>query len=181
MNKAFFFDRDGIVNVKLENDYIKSIDEFIFKQVFFQLFKLIKEQNYLTILVTNQQCVGKGIITDKELQKIHSYMQTELLKHTNYEFDDIYYCSALANTGSKYRKPEIGMFEEAIKKHNIDPNLSWTIGDSISDVQAGSKIGTKTILVNERINNIDVNSIDADLICNDLVQVYNHFLNIKGK
>ena len=168
MNKAFFFDRDGIVNVKLENDYVKYVDEFIFEQNFFQLFELIKKQNYLAILVTNQQCIHKGIITDNELYEIHSYMQSELLKHTNYQFDDIYYCPDLDSSGSKYRKPETGMFDDAIKKYNIVPNISFTIGDAITDIQAGNKVGTKTILVNKYIKNTE-----ANFHCDNLNQVHN--------
>jgi D-glycero-D-manno-heptose 1,7-bisphosphate phosphatase len=174
MNKAIFFDRDGIVNVRLENNYVKSINEFIFEQNFFQLFKLIKEQNYLAILVTNQQCIDKGIITTDKLYEIHTYMQTELLKHINYRFDDIFFCPHLAESGSKYRKPEIGMFTDAIKKHNIDVSISWTIGDTITDIQAGKKVGTKTIFVDK-----DIKYTDTDFIYSDLFQVYNHFLNFK--
>ena len=169
MNKAIFFDRDGIVNIKLENDYVKSIDEFVFEQNFFQLFELIKKQNYLAILVTNQQCIDKKIITADKLHEIHSYMQAELLKQTNYQFDDIYFCPDLDGSGSKYRKPETGMFEDAIKKHNINPNISYTIGDAITDIQAGNKVGTKTILVNKNIKNTE-----ADIHCDDLNEVYDY-------
>jgi len=177
MNKAIFFDRDGVVNIKLENDYVKSVDEFVFKDDFFKLFRQIKEQNYLTILVTNQQCIGKGIITVDKLHIIHSYMQTELLKHTDYNFDKIYFCSDMEDSGSKYRKPETGMFTDAIQKYNIDVNNSWTIGDAISDIQAGNKVGTKTILVNKNIKNTKY--IDADLHFDNLNQVYNYFFNMK--
>ena len=174
MNKAIFFDRDGIVNVKLENDYVKSIDEFVFEQNFFQLFKLIKDQNYLAILVTNQQCIDKGIITTDKLNEIHFYMQDELLKNTNYRFDDIYFCPDLAGSGSKYRKPETKMFTDAIEKYNIDTEKSYTIGDAVTDIEAGNKVGTKTIFVNKNTKNVD-----ANFIYDNLNQVYDYFYSIK--
>jgi D-glycero-D-manno-heptose 1,7-bisphosphate phosphatase len=76
--KAIFFDRDGIVNVKLENDYVKNFDEFVFRKHFLNLFSLIKSKGYLAILVTNQQCVDKGIIDEKELVNIHNLMQEQI-------------------------------------------------------------------------------------------------------
>ena len=174
MNKCFFFDRDGIVNVKLENDYVKSIDEFVFVEGFFDFFKLVKEKNYVVILVTNQQCIAKKIITTNTLDTIHSYMQTKLLKHSGYNFDDIYYCPDLDGTSSKNRKPAAGMLISAIEKHNIDTNLSWTIGDSVTDIEAGNKAGTKTIMVNENIKNIG-----ATLYFDNLKQVYKYFSNTR--
>jgi histidinol-phosphate phosphatase family protein len=122
--KAVFFDRDGIVNVKLENDYVKSIDEFVFCENFFTLFKLIKQMNYLSILVTNQQCIAKGIITEPELITIHNFMQDEIYKNTQTKFDAIYFCPDLNGTRSKYRKPAAGMFKEAISKFDIDVDNS---------------------------------------------------------
>ena len=173
MNKAIFFDRDGIVNIRIKGDYVKSVDEFTFEHFFFQLFELIKKQNYLAILVTNQQCINKGIITADKLSKIHTYMQAELLKHANYQFDDINFCPDLEGTGSKYRKPATGMFDDAVKKYDIDVTASWTIGDAITDIQAGRKVGTKTIFVNRDASGTD--KINADFTYTDLFQVYNHF------
>ncbi|MCL2039729.1 MAG: HAD-IIIA family hydrolase [Bacteroidetes bacterium] len=175
MKKAFFFDRDGIVNVKLENDYVKSIDEFVFTEGFFDFFKLIKEKNYIAILVTNQQCIAKNIINTDTLAAIHTYMQEELLKHSGYNFDDVYYCPDLDGTNSINRKPAIGMFTDAIKKHSIDARSSWTIGDSNTDIEAGSKAGTKTIYVNKIKN---VKGMQPNLCFNNLAEVYEYFINL---
>lgn len=147
MRKAVFFDRDGIVNIRLVDDYVKSPDEFVFIDAFFELFKLVKEKDFLAILVTNQQGIGKGLMTETQLDIVHTHMTFTLLKETGYSFDGIYYCPDLASSGSKRRKPEPGMFEEAVDEFNIDTKHSWTIGDSKSDVKAGKAIGTKTIIV----------------------------------
>ena len=115
-NKAIFFDRDGVINCKLENDYVKNRSEFMFQRGSLDLFSLIKRMNYLAIIITNQQCIGKGIITTETLLDIHNYMQETTLRLTGFTFDDIYFCPDLDGVGSKYRKPEVGMFEDAIKK-----------------------------------------------------------------
>lgn len=153
MIRAVFFDRDGVVNRRLVGDYVKNIDEFEFSKGFFELFKLVKDKGFLAILVTNQQGIGKGLMTADDLANVHKYMNDELMKNTGYQFDGIFYCSDLANSGSKRRKPETGMFEEAIEKFNIDAKASWTIGDSISDTKAGKAIGTITILIGLHLHN----------------------------
>lgn len=169
--KAIFFDRDGIVNVKLENDYVKNFDEFVFRKHFLNLFSLIKSKGYLAILVTNQQCVDKGIIDEKELVNIHNLMQEQIFWKTNYNFDGLYFCPHLHSAGCKCRKPEIEMFEKAINDYDIAVEKSWMLGDAITDVIAGKKIGLKTILV----NCILVEFENADYIVRELDEIIEIF------
>lgn len=123
-NKAIFFDRDGVVNVKLDNDYVKTIDEFVFCDNFFALFQYLKQQQYLLVLVTNQQCIGKEIITEHDLLTIHNYMDEQIYQATKFKFDAIYFCPDLDKTGSPNRKPATGMFDSAIQKFDIDASSS---------------------------------------------------------
>jgi len=153
MKRAVFFDRDGIVNIRIVGDYVKKVEEFIFITDFFDLFRLIKEKGYLAILVTNQQGIGKGLMSEDDLHKVHEFMNNVLLDKTNFKFDAIYFCPDLATSHSPRRKPATGMFEEAIAQWGIDPHNSWTIGDSITDIKAGKKVGTKTILVGLHLKN----------------------------
>ncbi len=173
MKKAFFFDRDGIVNRRLRNDYIKHISEFEFLEDFFPVFSLVNQNNFLKILVTNQQCISKNIITEKQLSEIHNFMQDGLQSKVQTKFDDIFFAPELAGSGGTLRKPESGMFLAAIQKYDITAKESWTIGDSISDVIAGKKAETNTILVGDYK---DV--AEADFIFSNLNEVY-HFLKEK--
>jgi len=173
MRKAVFFDRDGIVNNRLIDDYVKTVEEFKFIEDFFLLFRFFKQKDYICVLVTNQQCIGKNIISCEELLEIHDFMQKELLNKTGFCFDHIYFSPDLANTGSKSRKPEPGMFLQAIEDFNISTRESFTIGDSISDVEAGKKVGTTTILVG---NFQDISS--ADYILPDVASVLPFFENL---
>ena len=163
--KAVFFDRDGIVNMRAVKDYIKSEEEFQFLPDFIDFFGKLIGSEYLTFLITNQQGVGKGIMTDKQLQKVLSFMQNKLKIITGKCFDDIFYCTDLAESGSFYRKPNPGMILEAIEKWDLDTENSWMIGDSPSDAAAGRKAGIKTILVGDFIKE---EFPDADYIIKDL-------------
>lgn len=160
--KAVFFDRDGIVNKRIYCGYVTSIDEFIFLEDFFPLFELVRKHGYLTVLITNQQGVGKGLMTAADLDAIHEFMQVELERKTGGKFDAIYSCTDLASAQSFRRKPNPGMILEAAEGLGINLAESWMIGDSISDVQAGKSAGTKTILVG------DFHTADADFIMPDI-------------
>jgi len=153
MKKAVFFDRDGIVNIRIVGDYVKKIEEFTFIEDFFELFSIVKKLGYLAILVTNQQGIGKGLMTSDDLEQVHNFMNERLFERTNFKFDAIYYCPDLAQSGSIRRKPNPGMFYEAIERFGIDTANSWTIGDSITDIEAGKEVGTKTILVGLHLKN----------------------------
>ncbi len=149
MNRAFFFDRDGIVNVLLDNDYVKRIEEFVFVPQFFEIFNYAKKMDYLTFVITNQQGIGKGVMNDEDVRIVHRWMQRRLLEYTGYQFDDIYYCGSLDAANSPRRKPASGMFFEAISQYGIDPAKSFMIGDSLRDSQSAKGAGVNSILIGE--------------------------------
>lgn len=154
--KAVFFDRDGVVNFRLVGDYVKNKKEFIFLDDFLLFFKDIKEKNYLAFLVTNQQGVGKKLMTEKELKTLHKYMQKQLAIRTGFAFDDIFYCTSLAAQNDPRRKPAPGMILEALAKWDIDEENSWMIGDSVNDIIAGKSAGLKTVLLAPNLCNPEV-------------------------
>ncbi|UXM85412.1 D-glycero-alpha-D-manno-heptose-1,7-bisphosphate 7-phosphatase [Methanococcus aeolicus] len=140
-NKAIFLDRDGVINKKLEGDYVKSIDEFELLPKIKEALIEFKNKGYLLIVITNQQGIGKGLMSENDLKIVHNYM-TKLLP----EIDDIYYCPHLDGT-CNCRKPKNEMLLRAKDKWNIDFNKSWMIGDSESDIICGNSVGCKTIKI----------------------------------
>lgn len=151
-NKAVFFDRDGIVNHRKINDYIKTIDEFKFIPKFFEIFKIVKENNYLALLVTNQQGIGKGLYSITDLAVIHNYMQEKLFENTGFKFDDIAFCPSLHEVNDFRRKPNPGMLLEFVEKYDLDTDKCWMIGDSESDILAAQNAEIKSILIKDNFN-----------------------------
>ena len=145
MNKAVFLDRDGVINRKLENDYVKSWDEFQFLPGVIEAIKAINEKGYLVIVVTNQRGIAKGLMTEKDLEEIHRRMLKELKKH-GARIDDIFYCPHDISDDCNCRKPKPGLLIQAQKKWNIDFAQSFIIGDSNSDLEAGRQVGCRGIL-----------------------------------
>ncbi|XRO77813.1 D-glycero-alpha-D-manno-heptose-1,7-bisphosphate 7-phosphatase [Methanocaldococcus sp. 10A] len=141
MNKAIFLDRDGVINKRLIGDYVKRIDEFELLPKVREALIEFKKMDYLLIVVTNQQGIAKGIMTEEDLKVIHDYM-LKLLP----EIDDIFYCPHLEGT-CNCRKPRNSMLLKAKEKWNIDFKKSWMIGDSESDIICGKSVGCKTIRI----------------------------------
>ncbi len=145
--KAIFFDRDGVVNYRMVKDYVKRTEEFNFIPDFFSFFLEAKRNGYYAFLITNQQGIGKGVMTEDDLALVHGLMQMTLQEKTGFCFDEIYYCTDLAEMKSLRRKPNPGMLLEAISKWNIDVERSWMIGDRRSDILAGTRAGVRTLLI----------------------------------
>ncbi len=159
LRKTFFFDRDGIVNQRIVGGYVTNVDDFVFIPDIFPLFRMVEDAGFLTVLVTNQQGIGKGLMTEDDLTTIHTMMQKRLRNETGNAFDDIYFagerdlssksgCCGDIMAGSR-RKPSPAMLLEAHEHWGIDFTASWMLGDSRSDAEAGRAAGARTILVGD--------------------------------
>lgn len=156
MNKAIFLDRDGTINV--EKHYLYRKEDFEFIEGVPQALRSFREKGYLLILVTNQSGIARGYYSISEMEKLHKYMQKELMKH-NAQFDDIFYCphhpEAIVReyrVDCDCRKPKAGMFERAMKKYQIDMHSSYAIGDRERDLIPAERLGARGILLSEGVN-----------------------------
>jgi len=142
---SLFLDRDGVINQKLPDDYVKSYQEFILQPNVREVLALLREEFKYLFVVTNQQGVGKGLMTESELLKVHWQMEMEF-GAALVQFDKIYACTDLATANSPNRKPNIGMALQAQADFNgVNFEKAVMIGDSISDMEFGRKAGMKTI------------------------------------
>lgn len=162
---ALFLDRDGVINRRLPDAYVRYPDEFELLPDVLPILAHARSCGMLLILITNQQGVGKGLMTNAELDLVHSHMQQQLIQHIGFALDAVYSCTDLATTSSPRRKPAPGMLLEAIAEHDIDAAASWFLGDSLTDAQAGRAAGVRTILVGP------FQASDADVVVPDLASV----------
>ncbi|HEX7415417.1 MAG TPA: HAD family hydrolase, partial [Bacteroidia bacterium] len=154
---SLFLDRDGVINKKLEDDYVKTLSEFEFIDGVPQAMKLVADVFGKIVVVTNQQGIGKGVYTANDVSIIHHYMVDEIEKHGG-RIDKVYFSPHLAADNHHWRKPNIGMALQAKTDFpNIDFSKSIIVGDSMSDMEFGRKLGMITVFINtELITNTQI-------------------------
>lgn len=167
---TLFLDRDGVINNKIENDYVLKWENFIFKDGFLDNINQLSKKFKRILIITNQRCVGKGLMTKDALLQIHDKMSKIILTE-GVKIDKIYFCSAVEDTDIR-RKPNVGMFLDA-KNDYIDITFdrnSFMIGDSITDLIPAKKMGLSTIFI--KSNSIKLSEVElSDYICNNLSEV----------
>jgi D-glycero-D-manno-heptose 1,7-bisphosphate phosphatase len=143
-SKCVFLDRDGVLNEDL-SDYLHKLDDLIIPEGVPEALNLLKEAGFLLIVITNQAGIAKGMYGPEVVYAIHEKMQ----EVSGNALDDLYFAPSHPEfTGkSLSRKPDSLMLEKAIAKYNIDTAQSWMIGDRARDMEAGHKVGLKTIHV----------------------------------
>ena len=166
--KAVFIDRDGTINVNY--GYVSSPENFDIYPGVAKGIKLLKDAGFKIIVVTNQSGIARGYYTEGDLKKLHEKMIKELLKE-DAELDAIYYCPHHPDDNCNCRKPKTGLLEKAIHDFDIDIKDSFLIGDRMIDVEAGHKMGLKTVLVPEDKEKIKIemknSNVKADFVCGD--------------
>jgi len=159
---TLFLDRDGVINHKLENDYVKYFGEFKFLPDVRESLEQLRPFFRQIVIVTNQQGVGKKLMTQADLDNVHRQMLAHL--HQNqFIIDKVYACTDLASMNSPCRKPAIGMAYQAQADFpTIDFKKSLIIGDSLSDMQFGKRAGMKTLFfhADENLRNQHANEVD---------------------
>ena len=160
MTRAAFLDRDGTLNRKLpEGQYVTRWEQVQFLPEVAMAIDVLNRAGCLVIIVSNQRCVAKGLISVEDLEAIHRRMCAELAAEAA-RIDGVYYCPHEEYPRCSCRKPAPGMLLSAGFAHKIDLTASWMIGDSEVDVQAGASAGCRTarVLANSasEINHADI-------------------------
>jgi D-glycero-D-manno-heptose 1,7-bisphosphate phosphatase len=145
--RYIFLDRDGVLNRKMpEGAYVTGWAQFEWLPGAVEAIARMKRAGLTLILVTNQRGVALGRLTAEQLEHIHREMQIHLARHGAH-LDAIYYCPHDEDE-CHCRKPGIGLFEQAMKDFpQANADNSVVIGDSISDIQAGRRLGMRTIFI----------------------------------
>lgn len=143
MSRAAFLDRDGVINQKPDNGYITSWKEMHILPDVASAIVLLNEAGFRVIVVTNQRCVAKGLISHVELENLHQQM-CAAVGTQGATIDAVYYCPHDTDACCTCRKPAPGMLLTAAGEHDIELAISWMIGDSEIDVEAGKSAGCRT-------------------------------------
>lgn len=144
---TLFLDRDGVINVRKIGEYVRNWSEFIYLP---QSDKAIVEFSKIfqrVIVVTNQQGIGKNLMTENDLTAIHEALKADIAQKGG-KIDAIYHCPHLASVRCACRKPETGMALQAQQDFpEIDFNYAIMVGDSLTDLQMGQQLNMQNVLI----------------------------------
>jgi D,D-heptose 1,7-bisphosphate phosphatase len=153
--RTVFLDRDGVINKEV--DLLHRLEDLEVLPGVAAAIRRLNQAGFLSVVVTNQPVVARGLCTEAELAMIHRKLET-LLGHEGAYLDGIYYCphhpghdAADAEAESRRdcpcRKPKPGMIQQAVGELPIDLEASYLIGDRSVDIQTGINAGLTTILL----------------------------------
>ncbi len=144
---TLFLDRDGVINQRITDDYVKHPDEFNFIPGVKEAIAIFAGIFDRIIVVTNQQGIGRGLMTSLQLDSIHDKMLSEV-KESGGRIDAVFYSPDLKNTRSFTRKPAVGLGLKARKQFPaINFKQSVMAGDTYTDILFGHRLGMLTVLI----------------------------------
>ncbi len=166
---SLFLDRDGVINTRILGGYVQKWEQFEFLPGVTDAFKLLSKEFLRIIVVSNQQGIGKGLMTEDDLDTIHRKMIAEI-ERLGGRVDRIYHSPYLEKEGSLKRKPNVGMALMARKEFpDINFKRSVMVGDSISDMIFGKRLKMVNVFISEDIGQIRKNHHCIDFVFPDLI------------
>lgn len=167
MQKAVFFDRDGVINKDF--GYVHKIQDFEFYDDFFECATYFKSKDYKLIVVTNQSGIERGYYSTQDFLALSKFMQDSIFMRLKFRLDRIYFCPFLND--STRRKPAPGMILQAMQDFSLNLSESMLVGDNLSDIKAGQSAGVGRLFFINRDNKNIESSKDFTIIAN-LRQMY---------
>lgn len=154
--KTLFLDRDGVINQRIPDAYINHWDDFRFCRKAVDALQILRKKFDYLFIVTNQQGIGKGLMTVQQLQELHKKMLASL-QQVDVRIDNIYFCGDLKSKKNNCRKPNPAMALQAKEDFpGIDFGQAIMVGDSIGDLQFGRNMGMKTIHITSKKDEQDL-------------------------
>ena len=138
-------DRDGVINED-RKDYVKNPGELVLIPGSAEAIARLNAARHSVAVVTNQGCVGRGIIDTAMLDRIHLHLRDALARH-GARIDDLNVCTDAPWAATEFRKPGPGMLQAAMRRFRATPGDAVMIGDSLRDLQAAARVGCRRILV----------------------------------
>ncbi len=164
--RVVFLDRDDVVNKGRHHpsgdarNYVTKWEEFEWIAGSKEAIIRLLENDYFVAVVSNQACIGKGIVEHGDIRTIHNMMLDELYVATrllpadkpkllqgylvgNLQF---YICPHTEGDQCSCRKPAPGMLLAAAYEYNIHLPSAWMVGNQQSDIAAGLRAGVKNLI-----------------------------------
>lgn len=144
--RCVLLDRDGVINRRIVNGYVTRWQDFTFLPGVLGALRMLKENGYTVLVVSNQACVGRGLLRWNELQTITRRMQLEVALGGG-AIAQVYYCPHAPHDACNCRKPQPGLLQRAMEEHRAWPAQVHMVGDSEGDMEAATRAGCRSVLI----------------------------------
>jgi D-glycero-D-manno-heptose 1,7-bisphosphate phosphatase len=148
---ALFMDRDGTVSEEV--GYVNHPSRFRVFPYAAEAIRLLNENGWLAILVTNQAGVARGYFSEDVIVQVHNRLRRDL-ETASAKLDAIYYCAHHPSVGEPpyrldcdCRKPKTGLIDRAVLDFEIDLGRSWMVGDRYGDIELARNAGLHSAFV----------------------------------
>lgn len=138
-------DRDGVINY--DAGFVHRRADFLFLPGVIEALRLIPS-DYEKVIISNQSGIGRGFFPLEAVQELNRWM-IDYLNSCGVKIDAIFLCPHAPEDKCRCRKPKLALFHQAQRTLGIEFAGSWVIGDKESDILAGRRLKSRTILVNK--------------------------------
>lgn len=150
---TLFLDRDGVINKNIDGGYVLDWEQFEFLDGVLETMPKLANLFSRIIVVTNQQCIAKGLLSHEQLGEIHQNMMN-MIELNGGRIDAVYYAPDVESEENNLRKPKNGM---ALLAKNDFPEINFTksvmIGDKLSDMKFGKSVNMITFCISDSYKN----------------------------
>lgn len=143
------FDRDGTL-IKFVH-YLTDPDKVELSTGAVEGLHILKNRGYLFGIVTNQSVIGRGLASTELVEEVNQKVLSLFAKE-GIDFEFVLTCPHVPDDFCNCRKPKPEFGRTAIREYGLSPNLSYVIGDALSDVQFGHAIGCRSIQIGGEID-----------------------------
>lgn len=167
--RVIFLDRDGTINE--DRNYLYCVDDFQYKDGVIEGLKKLTDMGYMSIVITNQSGIARGMYTEDEFRELNDWMIKDL-KQKGIDVQETLYCPHHPEASvDEYkricdcRKPDTGLFWRASEKYGINMDGSFAIGDRLRDLAIVNESKVRGILISHEQEPV----MDRTIVCRDFL------------
>lgn len=167
--RAVFLDRDGVLN-RDGPGYVTAPEGLELLPGAARAVRELQDLGLRTVVVTNQSGIGRGLMTEADLVRVHEKLISEL-EREGAGLDGIYWCPHRPDENCSCRKPRPGLLLMARQDLGLDLARSYMVGDKPTDIECGASQGCRTVLVLSGLRqsyNPEEFAVQPDHVCADL-------------
>jgi D-glycero-D-manno-heptose 1,7-bisphosphate phosphatase len=178
---AVFLDRDGVLNTHLPGAYVQRPSELVLLPAVAQAVRKLNDAHVPVVIISNQQGVGKKLMTQADLDEVDKALRDELFAQGGAKIDRSYYCPHLESDVCDCRKPKPGLIHQAIVELGVKTSDAAFIGDSETDMAAADAggVGRKILVLSGATKHYRPGQFkeEPDIVLQDLPAAVDWLLN----